>query len=67
MGSNKAIFWAVRNKHSKALYLFQEKPTWNEEKGYWEETGNWRSGLPYKLFPQVTFENSPQQVELSIL
>lgn len=64
--NKKAVFWAVRNKHNKALHLFLKKPKWNEKEGYWEESGHWRTGLPYNLFPDVTFENSPQKVEIKL-
>ena len=59
-------FWIARNKNG-ALALYTEEPIlyYNE---YYE--GPYKSqsiDLDENLFPEVTFENSPQQVELKLV
>ena len=58
--------WAARNKN-RALTLFTEEPIlyYNE---YYE--GPYKSqsiALDENLFPEVTFENSPQLVEIKLV
>lgn len=54
--------WVVRDK-SGLLNLHKEKPTLDEE--YWLSNGFWTI-LDSEYFPEVTFENSPQEVELKL-
>lgn len=54
--------WIARDK-SGLLNLYKEKPTLNE--GYWLGNGFW-AVLDLEYFPEVTFENSPQEVELKL-
>lgn len=55
--------WIARDK-SGFLYLHEEKPTLDEEE-YWLGNGFW-AVLDLEYFPEVTFENSPQGVELKL-
>lgn len=57
--------WIARDL-SEELILFKEKPSYNNKFKMWV------GGLPIdKLkgysFPEVTFENSPQEVELKLV
>ena len=49
------------------LWMSEGEPYLDEEKGEW----NFRSGnymnLSKEKFPSVTFENSPQEVELKLI
>lgn len=63
-------FWIARDKNNK-LYLYREKPfkgdaifscqCYNNAKS-WDEYFE----LDESLFPEVTFENSPKEVELKL-
>ena len=58
------ILWIARDL-SEELILFKEKPSYNKRIKLWMH-----AGLPVgKLrgFPEVTFENSPQQVEIKLV
>lgn len=47
------------------LYLFPEKPIKDNVYGYYEGE-DWYQ-IDRDLFPSVTFENSPQQVEIKLI
>lgn len=47
------------------LYLFPEKPILRTDYKYWDGD-NWFK-IDQDLFPEVTFENSPQEVELKLI
>jgi hypothetical protein len=54
--------WLTRNLDGD-LMLHTHEPVW------WENGGRWTSPaleLNYNLFPEVTFDNSPQEIELVI-
>lgn len=55
-------FWLAREK-SGLLYLHEKKPTLDGR--YWLSDGFW-ANLDFEYFPEVTFENSPQEVEFVI-
>lgn len=55
--------WIARDK-SGFLYLHDKKPTLDGE--YWISNGSW-SSIDIKYFPEVTFENSPQELELKLI
>lgn len=60
------ILWITRDKNNAELVLHKKKPF------YCKEYECWIGGEPIGVlsnynFPEVTFENSPQQVELSLL
>ena len=62
-------YWIARDKDN-ALWLFNAKPIKNEslgvfvgtgfENGYWCE----EYALDENLLPEVTYENSPQKIEI---
>lgn len=61
--------WIARDK-AGCIGLYRDKPTWRWNKfGTLEE---WFDGyflilLPSESFPEVIFENSPQQIELKLI
>lgn len=58
--------WIARNKDN-TLVLFQSKPVLTDDLD-WNEILNedWMF-IPEYLYPEVTFENSPQQVKLKLI
>lgn len=59
--------WIGRDDYG--LWLFVDKPTKviiNGDK-YFVKYGNVRYSIDLSLFPEVTFENSPQEVELKLI
>lgn len=55
--------WIARDK-SGGLWLFKNKPIYTV---FWKDTFENNIGeLDYRLFPEITFENSPQEVELKL-
>lgn len=63
--------WIARQRDN-SLYLFTHKPTlfcgrWcmNGVNQYY--TKFWENRVKSDLFPEVTFENSPQEVELKLV
>lgn len=66
--------WIARGSNN-GLNLFITKPFWREDLGLWCEWRRWSTEsdtltcgyiFDADLFPEVTFENSPQEVELLI-
>jgi hypothetical protein len=55
-------FWIARDK-SGFLYLYDEKPIFDGED--WLSNGFYTI-LDLEYFPEVTFESSPQEVELKL-
>lgn len=51
--------WIARDFNG-GLYLYDSKPEWN---GYYFIGNNSGMLISRELFPEVTFENSPQMVE----
>ena len=50
------------------LWVYTTKPLFNPDKNEFEsEDGNMLYINDDKLFPEVTFENSPQEVELKLV
>lgn len=56
--------WIARDK-DRVLGLFDDKPFKNEY-GYWTTVRNCYL-IDDDLFPEITFENSPQQVEIKLI
>ena len=56
-------FWIARDEIG--IGLFEIEPYLRED-GYWDSDGKWYE-IDEKLFPEVTFENSPQEVEIKII
>ncbi len=55
--------WIARNKNGN-LFLHRDRPHLYRLCGVWESNDYFRLGIVD--FPEVTFENSPQEVELVI-
>ena len=60
--------WIARDKDG-GLNLFKDpKPILMKRNGWWLSDKNFfKSVLPRELFPEVTLENSPQEVELKLI
>ena len=56
--------WIARD-FDENLTLHFDRPTWIEKHEYWYS--NRIIDLDENLFPEVTFENSPQKVELKLV
>ena len=59
--------WIARNKYD-SLWLFNRKPFLGEDE-CWVAQGDDAEAyvIDDELFPEVTFENSPQEVELKLV
>jgi hypothetical protein len=58
--------WIARNINGK-LVLFEEKPyVVDGDWGTWRTYGNYMV-IDKNMFPEVTFKNSPQKVELKLI
>ena len=59
--------WIARHGDDR-LFVTDKKPHLVKEYASWECEGNYEEWeLPLNEFPEVTFENSPKQVELKII
>ena len=56
--------WIARD-YNGLLFLHDEKPTLHEIYGYWYSENSYE--LDMDMFPEVTFENSPREVELKLV
>ena len=56
--------WIARDL-SEELILFKEQPSYNDKLKMWV-LGGLPVGKLRRCFPEVTFENSPQEVELKL-
>lgn len=54
--------WIARDSNN-SLFLHDEKPELEKLYGYWYSDNSYQ--LDRDEFPEVTFENSPQEVELN--
>lgn len=59
-------FYIARNKDN-TLVIFQSKPFLNEIQEWDECLNEDYMYIPEYLFPEVIFENSPQEVELKLV
>lgn len=61
--------WIARTKdgwEKGYLAIFKEKPSYLEYKDEWVDSYGGLN-IPNHKFPEVTFENSPQKVELKLI
>lgn len=61
--------WIARDRDGM-LYLYEDEPKLaysNYSNAHYFDSANGCYDLPIDLFPQVTFENSPQEVELKLV
>lgn len=56
--------WIARDVNG-SLFLHDEKPNLEKLYGYWDSDNYFR--LDTDEFPEVTFENSPQEVEIKLV
>jgi hypothetical protein len=56
--------WIARD-YNNGLYLYFDKPKCADEDYFYSLHGEML--IPHQLFPEVTFENSPQQVEIKLV
>lgn len=56
-------YWIARDEWGLGLY--EKHPHLNRE-NIWNNDGKWYE-IDEKLFPEVTFENSPKRVELKLM
>ena len=60
--------WITRNKLGELNLFKGEKPKFYAKTGWWlSEDYYFETILPRELFPEITFENSPQEVELKLI
>lgn len=61
------IMWWIARCKGGLLYIFDNIPVKHEE-GYWtSQRGYYDLELNSRLFPEVTWENSPKRVELKLV
>ena len=60
--------WIARNEDGD-LMLFENKPYYHDIYGFWYDVFEMpiADDLNSTLFPEVTFENSPQEIELKLI
>lgn len=58
------MLWMARNKDG-LLFLHVTEPTLDEEQGVWYSKD--RPSLCNNIFPEVTFENSPKRIKLTLM
>lgn len=69
MEEKKFKLWASHDKGDSAhtLWLYSEKPSLNKtQDGYWGFLKDLRGNLDEELLPELTFENSPKEIEITI-
>lgn len=58
--------WIARDKDGM-LYLYEDEPKLAYSNAHYFDAANGCYDLPISLFPEVTFKNSPQEVELRLV
>ena len=62
--------WLARDE-DRTLYLYSSKPIKREDMNFWdldEEDGDgYVNQIGSRLFPEVTYENSPQEIKISFV
>ena len=59
------VLWIARNKN-KTVYVYDTIPIRNEDKGRFETRGKYAIYFPDNFFKELTWENSPKEVELKL-
>ena len=57
--------WIARESDGD-LYAYETKPSYDEIDDNWDGGGKWFY-MDIHLFPEVTFENSPQKVKIELV
>lgn len=65
---NAKTFWIARNRDEtdEGLFIFKKKPYELNDSGIWDSNDK-AFLVPDELFPDLTFDNSPQKVEIKII
>ena len=58
--------WIARTKRGH-LYLFRYNPTYDDRFDLWSDSNVLDDMLEIEGFPEVTFDNSPREVELKLI
>lgn len=62
--------WLARDK-DRTLYLYSSKPIKREDMNFWdldeEDRDEYVNQIDSRLFPEVTYENSPQEIKISFV
>ena len=58
--------WAARDL-SEELILYKEQPSYNNKIKMWVGGGLPIGKLKGSLYPEITFENSPQMIEIKLV
>ena len=58
-------FWVARDIDDM-LFIFSKKPRLNKKMG-WFLSDSYYSIVDKRFFPEVTFKNSPQEIELKLI
>ena len=58
--------WIARDKDT-SLYFYKQKPQLTRWGNWIDKNSTFFVKLPTSEFPEVTFENSPQEVELKLV
>lgn len=58
--------WITRDKVGY-LTMHNIEPFWSEYKRTWTNQNVEYGALPHNWFPELTFENSPKEVEIKLL
>ena len=70
MKEKKIKLWATHDKGDSAhtVWLHSEKPTMNAANdGFWSSLKDKRGCVDESFIPELTFENSPKEIEITIL
>lgn len=61
--------WIARDEDDAGgeLYLYTKQPFLMRNKICWDSEELFYARLPKELFPEVTFENSPQKVRIELI
>jgi hypothetical protein len=61
----RAALWAAMDSNDdERIYLFDEKPI--DHYGDWQAKYGYLAEIDSRLIPELTYENSPKQVELNL-
>lgn len=61
----KTTMWIARDVNDNSLYLYTHRPTKDEKGGIFNMISGEMHKLPSRFFPDVSWENSPQEVKVN--
>lgn len=63
--------WIARDKGTNELWCYTDKPVLDIDRGMYHSDFSLEHTMSYEFFsewfPEVTFENSPRQIELKLI